>query len=67
MKHGALVGVGSILLNLFFQALGSDDQMPEWFVATALVAAIPAGALGGFLAEIFRNAIGRSPARIPGR
>lgn len=59
MKHGALVGIGSIVLNLFFQALGSEAQMPEWFMATALVAAIPAGALGGFFAEIFRNAVGR--------
>jgi putative membrane protein (TIGR04086 family) len=67
MKHGALVGVGSILLNLFFQALGSDHEMPEWFIATALVAAIPAGALGGFIAEVFRNAVGRGPARAPGR
>ena len=67
MKHGALVGVGSILLNLFFQALGSDHHMPVWFVATALVAAIPAGALGGFFAEMFRNAMGRAPARAPGR
>lgn len=59
MKHGALVGIGSILLNLFFQALGSEVNMPEWFIATALVAAIPAGALGGFLAELFRGAVVR--------
>ena len=67
MKHGALVGIGSILVNLFFQALSAENYMPEWFIATALVAAIPAGALGGFFAEVFRNAVGRSYSRAPGR
>lgn len=67
MKHGALVGIGSIILALVFQAMGSEREMPEWFMALSLVAAIPAGALGGFFAEMFRNAVGggRSP-RMPG-
>ena len=58
MKHGALVGIGSIILGLIFQAMGSERDMPDWFMALSLVAAIPAGALGGFLAEMFRNATG---------
>jgi len=60
MKHGALVGIGSIILALVFQAMGSEREMPEWFMALSLVAAIPAGALGGFFAEMFRTATGRS-------
>src|SRR5687768_16578665 len=63
MKHGALVGIGSILLGLLFQAMGSERELPEWFMALSLVAAIPAGALGGFFSEILKNALGgdRSP------
>lgn len=60
MKHGALVGIGSILLALLFQAMGSERELPEWFMALSLVAAIPAGALGGFFAEMFRTATGRN-------
>ena len=60
MKHGALVGIGSIILALVFQAMGSEREMPEWFMALSLVAAIPAGALGGFFAEMFRTATRRS-------
>lgn len=58
MKHGALVGIGSIILSLVFQAMEPEREMPEWFMALSLVAAIPAGALGGFFAEIFKNAVG---------
>ena len=71
MKHGALVGIGSIILALIFQAMGSERELPEWFMALSLVAAIPAGALGGFFAEIFKSALGggRSPRTggLPGR
>jgi len=63
MKHGALVGIGSIIVGLVFQAMESEREVPEWFLALSMVAAIPAGALGGFFAEMFKNAIGgsRSP------
>jgi putative membrane protein (TIGR04086 family) len=67
MKHGALVGIGSILLGLVLQAGGSERQAPEWFMALSLVAAIPAGALGGFFAEMFRSAFGRSARSLPDR
>jgi putative membrane protein (TIGR04086 family) len=67
MKHGALVGIGSILLGLLLQVGGSERQAPEWFLALSLVAAIPAGALGGFLAEMCRSAFGRSTRSQPGR
>lgn len=64
MKHGALVGIGSIILGLFMQSAGTLSEAPEWFIALSFAAAIPAGALGGFFAEIFKSAIGggRSPA-----
>lgn len=58
MKHGALVGIGSIVLALVFQAMGSQRELPDWFMALSLVAAIPAGALGGFFAEMYKNAVG---------
>jgi hypothetical protein len=35
--------------------------MPDWFIALSLVAAIPAGALGGLFAELFKNAVGKKP------
>ena len=59
MKHGALVGMGSIVLGLVLQGWGSDDSVtPEWFMALSFAAAIPAGAIGGFFAEMVKNAIG---------
>jgi len=70
MKHGAMVGIGSIILGLLLQSGAAEREMPDWFMALALVAAIPAGALGGFLAELFKNTIGaKTPANIntPGR
>lgn len=62
MKHGALVAVGSILLGLLLQTGTQDENaFPEWFMALSFAAAIPAGALGGFFAEMVRSAIGRAP------
>src|ERR1044071_8830575 len=61
MKHGALVGIGSILLGLVLQGAGSDENaLPEWFMALSFAAAIPAGALGGFLAEMVKGIAGTS-------
>ena len=60
MKHGALVGIGSILLGLVLQGAGSDENaLPEWFMALSFAAAIPAGALGGFFAEMFKEMMRR--------
>ncbi len=55
MKHGALVGVGSIILGLLLQSGSSESDLPDWFMAVSLAAAIPAGAIGGFFAEMFKN------------
>jgi hypothetical protein len=65
MKHGALVGIGSIILGLILQSGGTETSLPEWFMALSFAAAIPAGALGGFFAEMFKNAF--SAARPPTR
>jgi putative membrane protein (TIGR04086 family) len=62
MKHGALVGVGSIILGLLLQSGSSESDLPDWFMAISLAAAIPAGALGGFFAEMFKNTIGGGPS-----
>jgi putative membrane protein (TIGR04086 family) len=59
MKHGALVGVASILVGLFMHSGDSESQFPEWFMALSFAAAVPAGALGGFFAEMFAGAIGQ--------
>jgi putative membrane protein (TIGR04086 family) len=58
MKHGALVGIGSILLGLVLQTVGTESELPEWFMALSFAAAIPAGALGGFFAEMFKSVMG---------
>jgi putative membrane protein (TIGR04086 family) len=61
MKHGAMVGIGSIGLGLLLQSGSTEREMPDWFIALSLVAAIPAGALGGLFAELFKNAVGKKP------
>ncbi len=66
LKHGALVGVGSIVLGLAMQYGGEESKLPEWFVAVSTAAAIPAGALGGFFAEMFAG-FGRQRSDVPGR
>lgn len=66
MKHGALVGIGSIILGFILQFVEPETPLPEWFMALSAAAAIPAGALGGFFAEMFKNAIGGGRARTSG-
>ena len=68
MKHGACVGLGSILTGLLLQSLGSGAMsFQEWQWAIAYAAAIPAGALGGSIAEFFRTARRRPGGNWPGR
>ena len=59
-KHGALVGLGSIILGLVLQGGSEDGSLPEWFVALSAAAAIPAGALGGFFAEMLNDRLRHS-------
>lgn len=58
MKHGGLVGIGSIIFGLLMELGVADSELPEWFIGLSLTAAIPAGVLGGFLAEMFKSATG---------
>ena len=58
MKHGALVGVGSILLGLLVQDASEQAfKLPDWYLFAGLAGAIPAGALGGFLAEALKGRV----------
>jgi hypothetical protein len=42
------------------QGAGSDENtLPEWFMALSFAAAIPAGALGGFFAEMVKDILGK--------
>ena len=51
MKHGAFVGLGSLIVSLIQQAMQEQSMpLPEWFNFVSIVAVIPAGALGGFAA-----------------
>ncbi|HUF43488.1 MAG TPA: YrzE family protein [Verrucomicrobiae bacterium] len=61
IKHGALVGVGAIILGLAFSAAGTESELPDWFMALAYGAAIPAGALGGYFAEMLKEVGGEWP------
>jgi putative membrane protein (TIGR04086 family) len=68
MKHGGLVGIGSILVGLLMELVAAESELPEWFIGLSLTAAIPAGVLGGFLAEMFKSATGGGrAASSPGR
>ena len=64
MKHGALVGVGSILIGIVLQSAGENGTgLNEWQMLIAYAAAIPAGALGGSVAEWARGFL---PTKPPG-
>jgi putative membrane protein (TIGR04086 family) len=53
VKHGAFVGLGSLLVSSVQQAMQESAlQAPEWFNFISIVAVIPAGALGGYVAEL---------------
>jgi putative membrane protein (TIGR04086 family) len=59
-KHGALVGLCSLILSFIEQSLQEESaSLPEWFRFLSIAAIIPAGALGGFVAEAFKG-FGRS-------
>jgi hypothetical protein len=53
IKHGAFVGLGSLILSFIEERVrGESTPMPEWFRALSVLSIIPAGALGGYLAEM---------------
>ncbi len=53
IKHGAFVGLGSLIVSFIEERLrGESMPMPEWFRALSILSIIPAGALGGYVAEL---------------
>jgi hypothetical protein len=67
IKHGGLVGAGSLALSFLEQALfGETVELPEWFRMLSILVIIPAGALGGYAAEMFKVAVGLKSPGGPG-
>jgi putative membrane protein (TIGR04086 family) len=59
-KHGAFVGLGSLIVSFLQHAMQEHSmQLPEWFNFVSVVAVIPAGALGGYLAELLSDGSGK--------
>jgi hypothetical protein len=51
-KHGAFVGVGSLVVSALEQSIAEiETPSPQWYMVLAVLAAVPAGALGGYIAE----------------
>jgi hypothetical protein len=71
IKQGAFVGLGSLTVSFIEEVLqGGSMPMPEWFLALSILSIIPAGALGGYVAELLEGALGSdgtgSGSRPPG-
>jgi putative membrane protein (TIGR04086 family) len=68
IKHGALVGLCSLILSFIEQSLQEESTpLPDWFRFLSITAIIPAGALGGFLAQAFKGGSDQSTGgRLPG-
>ncbi len=59
IKHGAFVGLGSLIVSAIEQAMQEDPVvLPEWFRFISVLSIIPAGALGGFVAELIKGVAG---------
>jgi putative membrane protein (TIGR04086 family) len=56
-KHGAFVGLGSLIVSFIELLLQEGPPAgPEWFRMISVLAIIPAGALGGYVAERLKGA-----------
>ncbi|HZD40535.1 MAG TPA: hypothetical protein VE131_07425, partial [Terriglobales bacterium] len=56
IKQGAFVGLGSLIVAFIEQVSEAQPvPIPEWYRLLSVAAIIPAGALGGFLAESFKR------------
>ena len=52
VKHGAFVGVGSLIVSALEQAVSESGALvPQWYLLVSTLAIVPAGALGGYIAE----------------
>ena len=67
IKHGAFVGLGSLIVSFIQHSMQEQPmQLPEWFNFVSIVAVIPAGALGGFLAGMLKGSERSAWSRPPG-
>jgi hypothetical protein len=56
IKHGAFVGLGSLIVSLVQHSTQQQSiELPEWFNFASIVAVIPAGAVGGFVASVLKT------------
>jgi putative membrane protein (TIGR04086 family) len=63
IKHGAFVGLGSLIVSFIEELLRQEYMpLPEWFRFLSVVAIIPAGALGGYVAGLFKGVGGTGPS-----
>jgi putative membrane protein (TIGR04086 family) len=63
IKHGAFVGLGSLIVSFIELTMQEEPpSIPEWFRIISVLAVIPAGALGGYVAELFRGHGGVNPS-----
>lgn len=52
VKHGALVGVVSLILGALQASMAAQPiSLPYWYELLAYIVAVPAGALGGYFAR----------------
>jgi putative membrane protein (TIGR04086 family) len=62
IKHGAFVGLGSLIVAAILEATSEEPiSVPEWFRFLSVISIIPAGALGGFVAEMLKRIGGMAP------
>ena len=70
IKHGAFVGLGSLIVSFIEELLREEFiPLPEWFRFLSVVAIIPAGAFGGYVAEMFKGLGGNyrpTDGKLPG-
>ena len=56
VKHGALVGFGSLIVSTIEQHISGETlPIPEWYRLMGYVAIIPAGAVGGYISQIVKG------------
>ncbi|HWP60952.1 MAG TPA: TIGR04086 family membrane protein [Candidatus Acidoferrales bacterium] len=51
VKHGALVGAVALIVALVQASVSEPSPVPEWYNILGYILAIPAGALGGSIAQ----------------
>jgi hypothetical protein len=56
IKHGALVGFGSLVVSFIEQYYAGETMpIPEWYRLLGYLAIIPAGAVGGYIAQFVKG------------